>query len=210
MSSIPSSGATLASSTTAGIPLPHRMSIKRGEFTKPSSSYSLYTFAIGGGTLKKRFVSAALAAVITITVIPLSGCVVQPSDPSAQISSTPASTSQLVDPLTEITNPKSSVFIAKGITPLIHVSGQGSHVYQITRPTDSSVGIRFFVACTPLGKFVVSMAGPYSGDCTNRFLSSGTFPSSDWGSSSPLRISLQVPSKAHFWLVGIETKGGTN
>lgn len=161
------------------------------------------------GCLKTAVGCIAVLA-IALSSLTLSGCTQSSPKHLKPSSATSSASDKLVDPLSEITDPSSSVFVDKRIVPLLHAQGRGSHTYQIPRPKDSGTDITFYVSCVPQAGFVVTMHTIYSGECASRFLSSGAFPAGEWGDGSTLRIALKVPRGVRYWLVGVQEESGTS
>jgi hypothetical protein len=151
------------------------------------------------------------SSVIVGAALAFTGCSSDPTRPKSDTTAVPAAKHivddhKVVDPLTEITNPSSSVFIAKGITPLLHVHARGSREFTIARPQNASAAIQFFVACSPNAHFTVTMGTFYSAPCAARFLNSGAIPVSESPGIAPLQVKITISAKVDYWLVGIPTE----
>lgn len=159
-----------------------------------------------GLPISGRIVIAAIALVATMS---LSACAWTDSSPEQARTPSPISSqvaaTKLVDPLSEITDPKSPEFIQEGINPVIHTEGTGPSSHTIA-PLDVSVEqVRFFVSCDPKATFTVAVTTDrprmYSGECADRFQNSGSFPIP--AGKTTFTVEIDVLQDVQYWLVGI-------
>ena len=117
-------------------------------------------------------------------------------------SSTPhASSTGLVDPFTEISDPHSDRFVNKGIEPALHVKGNGPQSYTIPRPANGVRQFQFYVSCSPESTFTLTMTKFYSGSCSKQFSNTGTIPLPP--GDGPIDVQLEVPEGVDCWLLAI-------
>jgi len=81
--------------------------------------------------------------------------------------SAPAGRSRVADPLTSITNPSSSGYVAREVQTLLHVSATGPGAHDFSVPTGVT-SLRVYVNCAPTGKSGVGIDGDgkVSGECS--------------------------------------------
>jgi hypothetical protein len=118
----------------------------------------------------------------------------QAAAPSAAVRTTPQ------DPLRELADTSSPGYDAASGRPVLHRSGRGPASFTLARP-DGATGIRFYVACSPDGRFRVTMGTFFSGPCSTRFRNSGRIPLGPAG--QPLAVTLDVPRDTYYWIVGL-------
>jgi len=153
-----------------------------------------------------RSLAAAVAIAASLT---LSACTWTDSSPERSRTPAPSSSqaaaAELVDPLSEITDPQSPTFIREGITPMLHTEGTGPSSHTIVMPDFPVEQVQFFVSCDPTATFTVAVTKDrprmFSGECAARFQNSGSFPI-PVGETS-FSIEIDIPQGVQYWLVGI-------
>ncbi|WP_231556534.1 hypothetical protein, partial [Cryobacterium sp. MLB-32] len=119
----------------------------------------------------------AVAVLVMVGCVTLSGCVANSLTADTTSSATPApSGAGLVDPMVDLKNPDSTDFVEGEISPIIHEQGTGPTKFTIERPDPSTKALKFFVSCEPSNTFTVTTSTFYSGPCSTRFSSSGSIP----------------------------------
>jgi hypothetical protein len=156
----------------------------------PASLFNVIATKLAG-----QFMAAIASSALLIAV--MSGCTADSARPLPSATASPT----LIDPLSQLTDPNESAYIAQHVPTVLHKRGTGPAEFSI-EPLDASVeSIRFFVACTPESRFTVTMSTFFSGRCGSQFQNTGEIPMSDPLDSQ--KVQLQIPADVHFWLVAV-------
>jgi len=107
----------------------------------------------------------------------------------------------LVDPLSEVTDPHNSRYIADEVATLLHERGKGPTTAAIDDLGSGTKSVRFFVACSPDSHFTLSMVGYYSGPCGRTFENTGEIPII--AGQSKATVTLDLPGGVSYWLLAI-------
>jgi hypothetical protein len=167
-----------------------------------STGVAVWPAAATATAVKHR--RASFALLVCAAAFGLTGCVPSPSATPSTFTPGPSTTTvspdELVDPLSEITDPESDVFIDQGLTPLIHEQQTGAATVPI-RIDQSVTAVEFFISCAPISEFEITLGGlSYSGGCLGVMTGSGTIPVS---SPAPTAVMVDVPDGVKYWLVAI-------
>jgi hypothetical protein len=136
-------------------------------------------------------------SVAVATVAGLGGCV--PSRPAP--TATSPHRSALVDPLSEVTDPRSPRYIDEQVSTLLHRRGTGPMTATIDDLGEGTRSVRFFVACSPDSHFTLTMTGYYSGPCGRTFENTGEIPLAPGVSKAT--VTLDLPRGVSYWLLAI-------
>jgi hypothetical protein len=114
--------------------------------------------------------------------------------------SSPLERVALVDPLSEIRDPKNDNFVATNVNVVLDKHGVGPHTYAIN-VTSGTPSLRAYLSCTPGANFTVSIGKSYWSGCSKTFSWFADIPVT--GTSNKVVVS--VPAKTRFDLVVIPT-----
>ena len=157
-------------------------------------------------TLNARPIKAAAIGVLSLVGLAIAACGAKDSDSWSSPETSAAersSSAAIVDPLDVITDPASSDFVAESVVPVLHESGTGASEFTVRQGQLKGGQITFYVSCDPESSFTVrAFDNHYSGVCSRRFSSSGTFPvASSASEDSP--IELDLPDSTAYILLAI-------
>jgi hypothetical protein len=150
-----------------------------------------------------RFIALPVTAVAL--ALALVGCTesTTPAPPRTppESATMPASAGPLIDPLSELTDPKDERFESSTLIPVVHEHGTGPGHYSIARPAEPTAQVRFYISCTPDSMFTLTMTKSFSGPCSTTFQNTGMIPLPP--DIQTLGIDLDIPNGVQYWLVGI-------
>lgn len=138
----------------------YRLAVGKGFATsceRTSGDFADIPVAAGSRTLDLRIASGVRWRLVVIAT---------PDDPSSSAATT-TTPDAVVDPLTDLTDPTSTLYVADRLTPILHERATGSRTFALRVPSGVE-DVTFYLACSAGAEWVLTTDTSESGGCSGR------------------------------------------
>ncbi|GGL89218.1 hypothetical protein GCM10009706_29840 [Curtobacterium citreum] len=147
--------------------------------------------------MRMRSAVAAMGALVCAATLFLTGCT-NDTNTTADPTSSARASRALVDPMVQLRD-KSHDFYTDA-TPVLHESGTGTTTFTVSNIPAGTKQITYYVSCSPVSHYTVTMGKHFEGPCTYIVSNSGGIPIA---SAADTSVTITLPASTRFWIVGI-------